>query len=211
MNARTVNNVHLAFLIAYLGVTCAVASKVAAWPAQMGPRGAAADGVVETMLARHPVVIWMGLPCAVLLLHGVTRLGQRFAPAWWLLARDERHLLQLPDFQTAPICEDRRRLFAWTGWFATLATVCTSGLMFALGSLAVTGDREPLRMIPRLVGPVLGLSFVAFGLALRYGIRARKRIKVFGLSVSTIASHPEPSEGSPRQVKLPRRKAILRR
>ena len=184
MSARTVNNVHLAFLIAYLGVTGAAAKSIAAWPAQMGPRSSAADGVIETVLAAHPLVIWLGLPCAVLALHVVTRLGQRLAPAWWLFARNERYLLDLASSESAQICEDRRLLFAWTGWFATFATVCTSGLMYALGSLAITGDPEPLRMIPRLVGPILGLSLVAFTLAVRYGIRARKRIKAFLLASS---------------------------
>jgi hypothetical protein len=37
---------------------------------------------------------------------------------------------------------------------------------------------------PRLVGPILGLSLVAFTLAVRYGIRARKRIKAFLLASS---------------------------
>jgi hypothetical protein len=184
VNARTVNNVHLAFLIAYLGVTGAAAKSIAAWPAQMGPRSSAADGVIETLLARHPLVIWLGLPCAVLALHVVTRLGQQLAPAWWLFARNERYLLDLASSESALICEDRRLLFAWTGWFATFATVCTSGLMYALGSLAITGDPEPLRMIPRLVGPILGLSLVAFTLAVRYGIRARKRIKALVLASS---------------------------
>ena len=194
MNARTVNNLHLAFILGYLGVTASVASSIAAWPAQMGGRASATNGIIETTLATHPLVIWLGLPCAVFVLHVVTRLGQRFAPAWWLFARDERHLLDLPEAQSAPICEDRRRLFAWTGWFATFATVCTSGLMYALGSLAITGDPQPLRLIPRLVGPILGLSLVAFTLAVRYGIRARKSIKALALATSKRARPGERSQ-----------------
>jgi hypothetical protein len=114
-------------------------------------------------------------------LHVVTFLVQRFAPAWWIFARDERHLLDLPASQSAPICEDRRRLFGWIGWFATIATVATSGLMYGLGSLAVTGDPQPMRLISQLVGPVLALSLVALALAVRYAIRARKRIKAFAV------------------------------
>ena len=175
---------HLAFLTAYLGVAGAVASSIAAWPVQMDTRAFAANGVVEAALARHPLVIWLGLPCGVLVLHVVTRLGQRFAPAWWLLTRDERRLIDLPSFQSDPICEDRRRLFAWAGWFSTFATVCTSGLMYGLGSLVITGDPRPMRLISQLVGPILGLSLVAFTLALRYGLRARKSIKALALARS---------------------------
>jgi len=177
VNARAVNNIHFAFLIAYLGVTCAVADSIAAWPARIGARTSAAHGAIETVLARYPLIVWLGLPSAVLVLHVVTRVGQRVAPQWWLLARDERHLLDLTTSEAAPITEDRRRLFAWIGWFATTATVSTSCLMYGLGSLAVTGNPESLRFIPLLVAPSLGMSLVAFVFAVRYGVRARTRIQ----------------------------------
>lgn len=175
MNARIVNSAHLAFLIGYLGVACALAKSIATWPTQLGARAAAANGVFEIALARHPVVVWLGLPSAVLALHVVTLVVQRFAPAWWLFARDERHILDLPAPQSEPVREERRRLLAWVGWFATIAT---SGLMYGLGSLAVSGDPRPMSTISQFVAPALLLSLVAVGFAARHGIRARKRIKV---------------------------------
>ena len=65
MNARTVNNLHLAFILGYLGVTGSVASAIAAWPAQMGARASATNGIIETTLATHPLLIGLDFraPC----------------------------------------------------------------------------------------------------------------------------------------------------
>ena len=122
-------------------------------------------------------MLWIGLPAAVLALHVVTRVGQNVFPKRWLLSPRERYVLELPPSQSAPILEDRRRLFAWIGVFATSATVSTSGLMYGLGMLAVTGDDNALQTISRIVGPVLVVSLGAFAAGARYGLRARKRIK----------------------------------
>ena len=177
MNAKTVNNLHLAFLLAYLGTSLAVADSIAAWPTQLGTRTSVENDIVQALLARHPLAVWIGLPSAVLALHVVTRVGQAISPNRWLLSPRERYVLELPPSESGPIVEDRRRLFAWIGLFATSATVGTSGLMYGLGSLAVSGDDRALGTISRVVGPALVLSLGAFAVGVRYGLRARKRIQ----------------------------------
>src|SRR5687767_2950875 len=124
MSSRSLNGILTALLVIYLTALVAAAPELLQrWPLvaeQLVTRPQ--RGWIETILVRHPMLIWFFPPISLLALHVSRRAFAGRALPHWMQNAEERRFLALPQAAREPVEELRRRGIAWVGMLVTFAS-----------------------------------------------------------------------------------------